>query len=75
MQGEFHTGDMPNIYAAADGVARADVFNTRASFSGEAGKSLFDDDGSAIIVHAKPDSYGEDPAAGDRVACGVIERN
>ena len=74
MQGEFHTGDMPNIHAAGDGTARADVFNTRASFSGEAGKAIFDADGSAIIVHAKPDSYGEDPAAGDRVACGVIER-
>ena len=75
MQGEFHTGDMPNIHAAGDGTARADVFNTRASFSGEAGKAIFDADGSAIIVHDKPDSYGEDPAAGDRVACGVIERN
>ena len=74
MQGEFHTGDMPNIHAAADGTARADVFNTRASFSGKDGKSIFDADGSAIIVHAKPDSYGEDPAAGDRAACGVIER-
>ena len=29
MQGEFHTGDMPNIHAAADGTVRADVFNTR----------------------------------------------
>ena len=75
MQGEFHTGDMPNIYAAQDGIARANVFNTRASFSGDDGKAIFDADGSAIIVHAKPDSYGEDPAAGDRVACGVIERN
>ena len=75
MQGDFHSGDMPNIYAAPEGIARANVFNSRASFSGDAGKSIFDADGSAIIVHAKPDSYGEDPAAGDRVACGVIERN
>ena len=75
MQGGFHSGDMPNIYATGDGTARADVFNSRASFSGDAGKAIFDDDGSAIIVHAKPDSYGEDPAAGDRVACGVIQRN
>ncbi|MYE53955.1 MAG: superoxide dismutase family protein, partial [Chloroflexi bacterium] len=33
MQGEFHSGDMPNIHAAADGTARADVFNARPSFS------------------------------------------
>lgn len=74
MQGEFHSGDMPNIYAAPDGVARADVFNSRVSFSEGAAVAIFDADGSAIIVHAKPDSYGEDPAAGDRVSCGVIER-
>lgn len=75
MQGEFHSGDMPNIHAAEDGTARVDVFNARTSFSGDAGKSIFDADGSAIIVHAMPDSYGEDPAAGDRVACGVIQRS
>ena len=74
MQGAFHSGDMPNIYAAPDGVARADVFNGRAAFSEGADVAIFDADGSAIIVHDKPDSYGEDPAAGDRVACGVIER-
>ena len=34
--------------------------------------SVFDADGSAIIIHAKPDSYGEDAGAGDRVACGLI---
>ena len=31
-------------------------------------------DGSAIIVHEKPDTYGEDAGAGGRVACGVIAR-
>ena len=29
MQGEFHTGDMPNIHAAGDGTVRADVFNNQ----------------------------------------------
>ena len=69
LHGPNHPGDMPNIYAGADGTARANVFNTQASL-----KSILDDNGSAIIVHAKPDSYGEDPGAGDRVACGVIDR-
>ena len=32
-------------------------------------------DGSAFIVHAKPDTYGSEAGAGDRVACGVIERS
>ena len=68
-----HPGDMPNIYAGADGGARADHFHPSISLSPGQGY-LFDDDGSAIIIHAKPDSYGEDPAAGDRVACGIIIR-
>ena len=68
-----HPGDMPNIYAGADGAARSDYFHPSISLSPGQGY-LFDDDGSAIIIHAKPDSYGEDPAAGDRVACGVITR-
>ena len=34
---------------------------------------VFDADGSAIIVHERPDPYGEgEPDTGDRVACGVI---
>ena len=67
-----HPGDMPNIYAGSDGTAIADVFNTKASIGADA--TIFDSDGSAIIVHAKPDSYGESPGAGDRIACGVITR-
>ncbi|MDE2640231.1 MAG: superoxide dismutase family protein [Chloroflexota bacterium] len=69
-----HAGDLPNIHAGADGIARADVFTDAVTLDSGAAHSLFDDDGSAFIVHAKPDSYGADPAAGDRVACGVIER-
>ena len=69
--GGHHAGDLPNIFAASDGTARANHF-TDAITLGSGSTSIFDDDGSAIIIHAKPDSYGEDPAAGDRVACGVI---
>ena len=67
-----HAGDLPNIYAGADGAARADVFSAAIALARDRDGSLFDDDGSAIIIHAMPDSYGEDPAAGDRVACGII---
>ena len=69
-----HAGDLPNIHAGADGAARADVFSAAITLAEDRDGSLFDDDGSAIIIHAKPDSYGADPAAGDRVACGVIVR-
>ena len=70
-----HPGDMPNIYAGPDGTAIADVFNTKAAIGEDADATIFDSDGSAIIVHAEPDSYGESPGAGDRIACGVITRN
>lgn len=69
-----HAGDLPNLYAGADGVARADVFTNKITLAADADTSIFDVDGSAIIIHASPDSYGPDPGAGDRVACGVIRR-
>ena len=70
-----HAGDLPNIHGAADGAARADYFTSAVTLDDGADHSLFDEDGSAIVVHANPDSYGEDAGAGDRVACGVIRRN
>ena len=71
--GEVHGGDLPNIYAAADGSARADFFTGGVTLSTGRDHSLFDADGSSIIVHEKPDTYGETEAdTGSRVACGVI---
>ena len=49
-EGGSHSGDMPNIYAGSDGHARADVFVDAVSFSVDADDTLFDDDGSAIII-------------------------
>ena len=69
-----HAGDLPNIYAGADGIARADYFTAAVTLDDGADHSVFDADGSAIIVHEKPDTYGEDAGAGGRVACGVIAR-
>lgn len=70
-----HAGDLPNLYAASDGSARADVFTSKITLAADADTTVFDADGSAIIIHAQPDSYGAEPGAGDRVACGVIERS
>jgi superoxide dismutase, Cu-Zn family len=70
-----HAGDMPNIYAGADGVARADAFLDQVSLEDSAEGTLFDEDGSAIIIHAQADTYEAEAGAGDRVACGVIEKN
>jgi len=72
--GQPHAGDMPNVYAHADGTAKADVLNALVSMAAGAAGSLFDDDGSAVIIHAKADSYDDNAGAGSRVACGVIKR-
>ena len=69
-----HAGDLPNIHAGADGSARVDHFTSKLTLAPDGDTSLFDEDGSAVIIHAMPDSYGADPGAGDRAACGVIER-
>ncbi len=72
----MHAGDLPNVYAGADGVARADIFTADVNLAADDERSLLDSDGSAIIVHEKPDPYGEDSgAAGARIACGVIRSN
>ena len=74
--GEAHGGDLPNIYAASDGIARADFFTEGITLDTGQRHSVFDADGSAIIVHENPDSYGEGESdTGSRLACGVISRN
>ncbi len=67
----FHAGDMPNIYVADDGTANLQTFNTE--LMGDVSNILFDEDGSAFVIHAAADDYMDTDSAGDRIACGVIE--
>lgn len=69
-------GDLPNVYAGADGKVNAELFTTRARISSEGpGQWLWDEDGSAIIIHANPDDHASQPigGAGDRVACAALK--
>jgi len=72
----FHMGDIPNLEVAANGRGTLKAMTTRVTLS--AGPlSLFDADGSAIIVHGNPDQgiTGEPKSGvsgGPRIACGVI---
>lgn len=71
----MHAGDLPNIYVPEDGKLKFDVFATGVSL--QKGKnSLFDADGSSLVIHAGPDDCKTDPAgdAGARIACGVITK-
>ena len=67
-------GDLPNLYAAADGSAQAEFFTTLVTIAGGTMPELLDEDGSTLVVHENPDDHTTQPigGAGGRVACGVI---
>jgi superoxide dismutase, Cu-Zn family len=72
----FHMGDLPNLVVGPDGRGTLKTVTTRVSLS-PGPLSVFDDDGSAIIIHADPDQgiTGEPKSGvsgGARIACGVI---
>ncbi len=70
--GAHHAGDMDNIVADAQGVARID---TRVGSVMLGGGGPLDIMGRALVIHADPDDYATQPAgkSGARVACGVIK--
>lgn len=71
-----HAGDMPNQFVQDDGVLSADIINPNVTLGSGTG-NLFDDDGSAIVIHANADDYTSQPSgdAGARLACAVIEQS
>ena len=73
----FHAGDLINL-EITDGFGAMHTITSRVTLS-EGPLSLFDADGSAVIIHVDPDTYcseGERKgcAGGARAACGIIER-
>lgn len=74
----FHMGDLPNIEVAANGRGTMKALTSRVTLS-QGPLSVFDADGTAIIIHGNPDQMttGETKSGvsgGPRIACGVIER-
>lgn len=69
-----HLGDLPNLTIGADGKGSFSVPLTGSPAEIEA--LLFDTDGTALVIHAKPDDYRTDPSgnSGARIACGVLAR-
>jgi Cu-Zn family superoxide dismutase len=67
-----HAGDLPNLVVGEDGSAVYEHITDRVTLTpGEL--SLFDEDGSSLVIHAGPDDQMTDPAgnSGARVLCGV----
>jgi Cu-Zn family superoxide dismutase len=70
-----HAGDMPNLHIPAGGELVVEVLNNSVTLEKGKPNSVFDTDGSTLIIHAGVDDYKTDPAgnAGGRISCGVIQ--
>jgi superoxide dismutase, Cu-Zn family len=71
-----HGGDLRNVVIGADGSARQEFTNEMVTLAEGRPNSVFDADGTALVIHAGPDDYRTDPSgdSGDRIACGVVTR-
>jgi len=70
-----HAGDMSNITVPKSGKLTRTVVNKDITLEKGKPNSVFQDAGTAIVIHANKDDEVTDPAgnAGDRIACGVIQ--
>jgi Cu-Zn family superoxide dismutase len=68
-----HAGDLPNITIPPTGTFALNIKAADVTLR-PGQRSLFDTDGSSLVVHSGPDDLSTDPdgMAGPRVACGVI---
>ncbi len=74
----FHMGDIPNLEVGQNGQGTLKTVTTRVTIS-PGPLSIFDSDGTAIIIHGNPDKgiTGEPKSGvsgGPRVACGVFTK-
>lgn len=69
--GAHHAGDMDNLVADGNGLARVNIHLQGVTLGGGAANDIA---GRALVVHAAPDDYRSQPAgnSGARVACGII---
>lgn len=70
-----HAGDLPNLEIEADGTTEVRFISKEFTLEKGQDNTLFDEDGSSIVIHEKADDYKTDPAgnSGARIACGVIQ--
>jgi Cu-Zn family superoxide dismutase len=71
----FHMGDIPNLEVGDNGVGHLKHITSRITLS-PGPLSIFDTNGSAVVIHTNPDQGITGVAGasgGPRIACGVIE--
>ncbi|HMI49319.1 MAG TPA: superoxide dismutase family protein [Gemmatimonadaceae bacterium] len=68
-----HAGDNPNIDIPASGIGKVAFSTNRVSLTPGTG-SLFDADGSSLVIHAAADDQITNPSgnSGARIACGIV---
>lgn len=71
----MHAGDMLNVTVPASGALETDVLLSNVGM-GAGPTTIFDADGTALVLHATADDYKTDPSgnSGARIACGVVKR-
>jgi superoxide dismutase, Cu-Zn family len=74
----YHMGDLPNLEVDATGSGSLKAVTTRVTVS-DGPLSIFDTDGTAIIIHGNPDQgiTGQPKSGvsgGPRVGCGVFSK-
>ena len=69
-----HAGDLPNLTVGPDGRAALPDSGVSATLGEAERAGLLDEDGTALLVHARADDYRTDPSgnSGARIACGVL---
>jgi Cu-Zn family superoxide dismutase len=67
-----HWGDLPNLVVNAAGRGHLDATTERTQLTA-GDTTIFDANGSAIVIHALEDQFDAVNFGGGRVACGVIE--
>ena len=78
MNHPYHMGDLPNLQVGSDGSGTLKARTTRVTVS-EGPLSVFDADGTAIIVHGNQDqgitgAAKSGVSGGPRIACGVLDK-
>lgn len=72
--GGAHGGDLPNLHVPASGELVTERLAAGVTLKEGEPNSLFDADGSAIVIHAAADDYETQPSgdSGDPIICGVV---
>ncbi|MHA6297606.1 superoxide dismutase family protein [Devosia sp. CAU 1758] len=70
-----HAGDLPNLKVGDDGMAMIELTSDMVSLTEGDEGYLFDEDGTALVIHASADDQITDPSgnSGDRMLCALIE--